>query len=79
MTTTQTPATPVKPAVTPADHHKKAATHLEAAAKHHHEAAKHHEAGDHGKAAECTVKAHGHTHMAAEAQKDNATHHATKS
>ena len=57
--------------------HKKAATHLEEAAKHHHEAAKHHEAGSHDKAHECTIKAHGHTTHACEAQKEILKQHAT--
>jgi len=50
--------------------HKKAATHLEAAAKHHLDAAKHHEEKNHDKAHECTIKAHGHTTHACEAQKE---------
>lgn len=40
--------------------HKKAAAHHEAAAKEHLQAAKHHEAGEHDKAFENTVKAHGY-------------------
>jgi len=50
--------------------HKKAAKHLEEAAKSHHEAAKHHEEGNPEKAANSTIKAHGHTVLASEAQKE---------
>jgi len=46
------------------ENHKKAAHHHEEAAKHHHEAAKHHEAGNHEKATQSTVKAHGHNAIA---------------
>ena len=57
--------------------HKKAATHLEEAAKHHLEAAKQHESGNHDKAHECTLKAHGHMTHACEAQKEILKQHAT--
>ena len=50
--------------------HKKAANHFDEAAKHHTEAAKHVEAGNHEKAEESTVKAHGHHSLAAVAQKE---------
>ena len=50
--------------------HKKAAMHLEEAAKSHHEAAKHHEDGNLDKAASSTIKAHGHSTLAAEAQRE---------
>jgi len=46
--------------------------------QHHKDAAKHHEAGNHDKAAVSTVKAHGHHAQAAEAQKADSKHHATK-
>ncbi len=52
------------------ENHKKAAMHLEEAAKSHHEAAKHQEEGNLDKAASCTVKAHGHSTLAAEAQRE---------
>lgn len=55
--------------------HKKAASHLEEAAKHHHEAAKHHEAGNHEKGHHSTIKAHGHTALAKEAQNDLLKNH----
>jgi hypothetical protein len=57
--------------------HKKAATHFEAAAKHHRDAAKQHEAGNHERAAQSTVSAHGHAILASEAQREDVTHHAT--
>ena len=72
-----------KTTIAPADNqkgienHKTAAKHLEEAAKHHHEAVKHHEDGNHEKAAESTVKAHGHTAMANDAQNENAKHHSS--
>jgi len=52
------------------ENHKKAAAHLEEAAKSHHEAAKHEEAGNLDKAASSTIKAHGHSTIAAEAQRE---------
>mgnify|MGYP001549162234 CR=1 FL=1 len=52
------------------ENHKKAAMHLEEAAKSHHEAVKHHEAGNEDKAASSTIKAHGHSTLAAEAQRE---------
>ncbi|MGP8215241.1 MAG: hypothetical protein ACLQQ4_06740 [Bacteroidia bacterium] len=84
MTTIVAPVTAEK-TTSPADvqkgieNHKKAAKHLEEAAKHHKEAAKHHEAGSHEKACESTVKAHGHTCLASEAQRDVLKQHALKS
>ena len=60
------------------ENHKKAASHFEAAAKNHVEAAKHHENGQHEKAAESTVKAHGHSCLAIEAQKEDVKHHTEK-
>jgi hypothetical protein len=56
------------------ENHKKAAMHLEEAAKNHHEAAKHEQEGNHEKASHSTIKAHGHTALAAEAQKKNLKH-----
>jgi hypothetical protein len=58
------------------ENHKGAAKHHEAAAKNHHEAARQHEEGNHEKAAQSTVLANGHSSLAAEAQKDDARHHA---
>ncbi len=58
------------------ENHNKIATHLETAAKLHKEAAKHHEAGNHELAAESTLKAHGHTAVANEHQKEDVKHHA---
>jgi len=60
------------------DNHKKIAKHCEEAAKHHHEAAKHHEAGEHDKAHQSTLKAHGHLAHAAEIQKEILKEHASK-
>ncbi len=60
------------------ENHKKAATHFEAAAKSHLEAAKHHENENHDKAAKSTVEAHGHAHLAHEAQKEDVKQHSTK-
>lgn len=59
------------------DNHKEAAKQHEAAAKHHLDAAKHHEAGDHGKAAQSTIKADGHSCHAAVASKQDVKHHVT--
>jgi len=42
----------------------------------HKKAAKHHEAGNHEKACECTVKAHGHHCLASKAQREDVKHHA---
>lgn len=56
-------------------HHMIAASHFEAAAKSHKEAAKHHKAGNHYKAAKSTVKAHGFSSLANEAQKEDVKHH----
>jgi len=52
------------------ENHKKAAMHLEEAAKSHHEAAKHHEEVNSDKAANSTIKAHGHSVLASEAQRE---------
>ena len=85
MNTTATPTTPIKAEqtnITPADNqkgienHKKAAVHLEEAAKNHLDAAKHHENGDHDKAAQSTVKAHGHAKLANDAQQEDIKQHA---
>jgi hypothetical protein len=59
------------------ENHKKIATHLEAAAKEHLEAAKNHESGNHDKAAQSTIAAHGHFNLAKEAQIEDVKHHAT--
>ena len=56
--------------------HKTAAKHHQEAAKHHLDAAKHHEAGDHDKAFESTIKAHGHHCSANDAQREDVKHHA---
>lgn len=61
------------------ENHKTAAAHHTEAAKHHTEAVKHHEDGNHAKAAESTVKAHGHAAIAHESQMADVKHHATKS
>jgi len=55
--------------------HKEAAKHHEAAAKHHQDAAQHHEKGNHDKASESTLKAHGHHVLADEALKAHAKQH----
>jgi len=52
------------------ENHKRAATHLETAAKYHNEAVKFHESGEHDKALVCTVRAHGHTIIATELQRE---------
>ncbi len=54
-----------------AESHKKIAEHLEVAAKHHIEAAEHHGAGNHEKAAQSTVAAHGQLNLAAEVHHEN--------
>lgn len=59
------------------ENHKKAAKHHEEAARHHHDAAKHQEEGDHGKAAQSTLKAQGHLHHATETLREAAKHHAS--
>jgi hypothetical protein len=61
------------------ENHKLAAKHLQQSAEHHTEAAMHHEAGNHEKASESTVKAHGHQSLANEAQKADMKQHALKS
>ena len=58
------------------ENHKIAAHHHEQAAKHHHEAAKQHETGNHEKASESTIKAHGHNSLANDAQREDLKHHA---
>ena|SRR5579872_2422874 len=60
------------------ENHKTAAKHHEEAAKHLHDAAKHHEAGNHEKASESTIKAHGHAYIAGEHQREYAKQHALK-
>jgi hypothetical protein len=57
------------------ENNKDAAMHLEEAAKNHIEAAKYHEEGNHDKAYQSTIKAHGHTTLAIEAQKKILKHH----
>ncbi len=82
MTTTATPIKKEQSTIPTAENkkgienHKKTATHLKAASEHHLDAAKHHEEGNHEKAAESTVKAHGHVALANEAQKEDAKNHA---
>ncbi len=56
--------------------HRQAASHHQEAARHHLEAAKHHEAGNHDKAYESTLLAHGHSLIAGEFQNNDAKHHA---
>ena len=58
------------------DNHKTAALHHNEAAKYHIEAANHHEAGNHAKAAESTIKAHGHHSLASDHQREDAKQHA---
>jgi hypothetical protein len=58
------------------ENHKTAAKHHEEAAKHHRDAAKHHEAGNHSKASESTVKAHGERCLACDAEREDVKHHA---
>ena len=58
------------------ENHKKAAEHLHEAAKHHQDAAKHIETGNHSKAYESTLKAHGHNYLANEQQKEVIKSHA---
>jgi hypothetical protein len=52
------------------ENHKRAATHLETAAKYHKEAVGYHVSGDHDKALLSTVRAHGHTIIASELQRE---------
>jgi hypothetical protein len=78
MTTTENPNKIEKKNLTLIDNHKTAATHYAAAAKHHTDAVSHIEAGNHEKANESTVKAHGHKVLASEAHKEVSKHHATK-
>ncbi|GAA3560716.1 hypothetical protein [Snuella lapsa] len=56
--------------------HKEAAKHLQAAAKSHLDAATHHEEGNHQKAAQSTITAHGHVNLAKKAQKADVKQHA---
>ncbi|MBY0485784.1 MAG: hypothetical protein K2P85_01115 [Flavobacteriaceae bacterium] len=58
------------------DNHKKVAQHLEQAAKYHIEAATHHQNGNHDRAAESTIKAHGNLIIGSELQRDNLKLHA---
>lgn len=58
--------------------HKKAAAHLEEAAKYHLEAAKHHQNGDEEKAAQSTLKAHGHHSLARKAEQKDVRFHALR-
>lgn len=59
------------------ENHKKSAAHLEKAAKHHLDAASHHESGQHEKAAQSTVLAHGHTGLAQDEQREYLRLHAS--
>lgn len=59
------------------ENHRKAAMHLEMAAKSHLEAANYQEAGDHAKAAQSTITAHGHVSLARKTQKADLEQHAT--
>jgi hypothetical protein len=77
--TTQKSITPVADNHKGIENHKKIASHLEAAAKHHLDAAQHHESGLHEKAADSTIKAHGHISLANEAQKEDVKYHALNS
>lgn len=52
--------------------------HFEATAKSHLEATMYHEAGNHEKAAKCTVEVHGHSCLGNEAQKEDVKHHTSK-
>ncbi len=82
MKPNEMPYKPEKTTMNPSDNqkgienHKLAASHLESAAKHHLDAAKHHEAGNHEKAAESTIAAHGHQSLANDAQKEDVKNHA---
>jgi hypothetical protein len=58
------------------DNHKKAAYHYTEAAKHHLAAANYHAIGDHERAAQSTITAHGFVTMANESQKRDVIHHA---
>jgi hypothetical protein len=58
------------------ENHKKAAYHYTEAAKHHLAAANYHAIGDHERAAQSTITAHGNVTMANESQKKDAIHHA---
>ncbi len=69
--------TPIVVAQKGIQNHKEAAKHHEEAAKHHLDAAKHHEEGNHEKACASTVKAHGHSVMANEHQKEDVKQHAS--
>ena len=82
MTTTATPVKTEKTSVSPAENKKGienlkiAAQHHQEAAKSHLEVAKHHEEGNHDKAAQSTIVAHGHNSLANEAQKEDVKQHA---
>lgn len=82
MSTTSTPTKKDQPAEITAENkkgiqnHKLAAQHHEEAAKSHIEAAKHHEDGNHEKAAQATIVAHGHNSLANDAQKEDVKQHA---
>lgn len=58
------------------ENHKKAASHLEAAARCHLNAAKFHEEGNHDRADQNSLAAHGHLKLATEAQMEDIKHHA---
>jgi hypothetical protein len=80
-TTETTPSTTPSAANTQkiVDTHKAAGMHHEQASKHHFDAAKHMETGNPSKAAESTVKAHGHSALANDHQKDIVKEHAVGS
>ena len=56
--------------------HRKAAKHLLAASKFYFEAASHHEEGNHQKAEQSTIAAHGQVTLSNKAQKAGIKHHA---
>jgi hypothetical protein len=53
-----------------------AAEHYASASKYHYEAARYHEGGEHGRAAESTLKAHGYAQLAHECQCRDTVEHA---
>jgi hypothetical protein len=52
------------------ENHERTANHSEVADKYHYEAVKYHQSGEHEKTLPSTVRAHGHTILAAESQKE---------
>lgn len=61
------------------DYHNTIALHLLNAAKFHQEAAIHHQNGNHDRAAQSTIKAHGTILLALESEKENYKLHASLS